>query len=240
MNIKDKITIVIPSYNEEKYIEKTITSITKQNNIIGTRVIVSDNNSTDNTKSIVLHLKEKYKSIINIEIINGGTVSQGRNNGAIITTTKYILFLDSDVQLLNKNTIDHTLFDMYHKHLDLLTCKVKCKGFDIRAHLIFMAFNPINELISLKKPFAVGTYFLTKKDKFFEHGMFDESLHHSEDYVLSQKYDPKKFHISKYHITQDNRRFKKTGYFGMIKLVVNGFFNKNNIDYYKKDIGYWK
>ncbi len=40
MGIKDKLTIVIPSYNEWKYIDATITSIASQNGIWGTKVIV--------------------------------------------------------------------------------------------------------------------------------------------------------------------------------------------------------
>jgi cellulose synthase/poly-beta-1,6-N-acetylglucosamine synthase-like glycosyltransferase len=48
MYIKNKVTIIIPCYNEEKYISETIKSIVKQNNINGTKVIIADNNSTDN------------------------------------------------------------------------------------------------------------------------------------------------------------------------------------------------
>ena len=148
--------------------------------------------------------------------------------------------LDGDVLLIDNEVIYDTLFDMYHKGLDLLTCKITSYGKDIRTKLIFILFNFINWITSKKRPFAVGTYFLTHREKFIENGMFDETLNHSEDYLLSQKYDPKKFHISKHYIGQDDRRFKKMGYFGMIKLVVLGFFNRKNTEFYKKDVGYWK
>ena len=46
-NLKDKLTIVIPTYNEDRYIERTILSIVQQNNVKGLRVIVSDGFSTD-------------------------------------------------------------------------------------------------------------------------------------------------------------------------------------------------
>lgn len=239
MNIKGKLTIVIPSYNEEKYIGRTIKSIAEQSNIEGTRVIIADNKSTDRTRDIIQNLTELYKDILNIELIDGGSVSVGRNRGASIAKTKYILFIDSDAILMNKNQINDTLFDMYHKKLDILTCKTKSYGKNIRTKVIFSLFNPINKFFSIFVPFAVGTYFLTSRKKFIEYGMFDESLHHSEDYVLSKKYDPKKFHISNHYIGQDDRRFIKTGYFGMIKLVIRGFFNRNNIDFYKKNINYW-
>jgi hypothetical protein len=101
-------------------------------------------------------------------------------------------------------------------------------------------FNLINKIISRKTPFAVGTYFFTTKKRFDELGGFDESLDNSEDYWLSKQYDPKKFRIADYYIGQDDRRFKKMGYFGMIKLIIQGYLNRNNIEFFKKDIGYWK
>jgi hypothetical protein len=64
-------------------------------------------------------------------------------------------------------------------------------------------------------------------------------LRHSEDYCLSKKYNPKKFTISEHYVGQDDRRFKKMGYFGMIKLLIKSFLNRNNPEYFKKDIGYW-
>ena len=129
MNIREKLTIVIPTYNEEKYIAGVINSIINQNYIYGTRVIISDNNSTDNTRNIIYQLKELYKDIINIEVIDGGNVSKGRNNGAKITNTEYILFMDGDVILSNPNHIYDTLKDMKDSRLNLLTSKVKSKCF---------------------------------------------------------------------------------------------------------------
>ena len=41
-------------------------------------------------------------------------------------------------------------------------------------------------------------------------------------------------------ITQDNRRFKSYGYFSMIKLMWNNWKNRNNINYFYEDKGYWK
>jgi glycosyltransferase involved in cell wall biosynthesis len=40
-------------------------------------------------------------------------------------------------------------------------------------------------------------------------------------------------------ITQDNRRFKKYGYLNMIKLIRRNWLNRNNLDYFKEDQGYW-
>jgi glycosyltransferase involved in cell wall biosynthesis len=239
MHIRKRLTIVIPTYNEEKYISNTIESIAKQNHIYGTRVIIADNNSTDNTRNIISQLKKQYSNIINIELIDGGNVSRGRNNGAKITKTEYILFMDGDVILTNPNHIYRTLKEMKYQNLDLLTSKVESYGNDIRTKFIFKVFNIVNKIISKVTPFAVGTYFMTKTNLFYMYGMFDEEVKHSEDYLLSKKYPVDKFKISNHYVGQDDRRFKKMGYMFMVVMLIKGFINKDNIDYFKKDIGYW-
>lgn len=240
INIKDKLTIVIPTYNEENYISDTISSIVQQYNIRGTRVIVSDGFSTDKTRDIVNHLKEIYKDILKIELIDGGRVAVGRNNGARLVNTKYILFLDGDSPLLDPNNITHNLNLMNKKRLHLLTCEVKSVGKDIRTYIGFKLFNMMNKFISIKTPFAVGGYFMSRTDKFMEYGMFDETLNNSEDYWLSKMYNPKKFKISTMKYGQDDRRFIKMGYIGMLKLIVQNFIRRNNIEHFKQDVGYWK
>lgn len=239
MYIKNKVTIIIPCFNEEEYISQTITSIVKQKNINGTKIIIADNNSTDKTREIILHCKEIYKDIVNIELIDGGTVSVGRNNGSKLSTTKYILFLDADSTLIDNDIIDVTLFYAQHYHLDLLTAEIHSTGKDLRSKLIFGIFNIMNRLLSLSKPFAIGGYFFTKTDKFNEFGNFDETLSNSEDFWLSKKYDSKKFKIVKKKYGQDDRRFKKMGYFKMMKIVFKNFLHREDIEYFKKDIGYW-
>jgi glycosyltransferase involved in cell wall biosynthesis len=239
MNIKDKITIVIPCKNEGDYISRTITSIVKQSNIYGTRIIIADAQSTDNTREIIEQLQLYYKGVVNIELIEGGRVAFGRNSGAKLVKTKYILFIDADVVLMDNMLIDNTLKEMYRYRLDLLTCKLKSYGDDLRTGLAFSIFNLINKIFSKFSPFAVGTYFLTTKSKFDELGGFDEELNNSEDYFLSKQYSPKKFRISKNYVGQDDRRFKKMGYIGMLKIILAGFFNRNNREFFIKDINYW-
>ena len=79
----------------------------------------------------------------------------------------------------------------------------------------------------------------TPKRKIIEFKGFDESLQHSEDYYLSKRYNPKQFKISKHYIGQDDRRFKKMGYYGMIKLVIKSYLNRNNLEFFKRDVNYW-
>lgn len=239
MVIKDKVTIVIPSYNEVNYIDSTLTSIISQYGIVGTRVIIADAKSTDGTRELIKSLKDYYEPTIKIDIISGGKVAYGRNQGAMKCNTPYILFMDADTILQSKSQIKDTLIQMEENQLDLLTCNVKCINGDWKCNLVFKIFNRINHVMKRKVPFALGTYFLTTRRAFFDNDGFDETLEHSEDYHLSKKYNPNKFQISKHFVGQDNRRFIKMGYWGMIKLVVSNYRNRNNIEHFKKDVGYW-
>ena len=236
--LRDKLTIIIPSYNEEKYIKRTLLSIINQVGCYGVRIIVADNHSTDNTRKIIKKFnRDFYKDV---EIIDGGRVSYARNRGAELVKTEYMLFIDADEILYNDYNIIENMDKMVKLNLDLLTVKVKSYGSDLRTSLMFRIFNITNLIMSNWIPFAVGGYFMTRTDKFRELGGFDETVNHSEDFLLSRKYSVKKFKISKHYAGQDDRRFKKMGYWGMIRLLIRGYLNRNNIEYFQKDVGYWK
>lgn len=93
-NSKNLISVIIPTYNSEKYIERCINSITHQTyrNI---EIIIVNDGSTDSTLDICKRLQyDDYRiKIINQE--NKG-VSNARNTGIENSTGKYIAFVDSD------------------------------------------------------------------------------------------------------------------------------------------------
>ena len=91
IKLKDVLTVVIPAKNEAGYIGGILTDIVRQDSIIGTRVIVADGGSTDNTLKEVNDLKRIYENQINIEIVKGGSVSQGRNAGLQLVKTRYLM-----------------------------------------------------------------------------------------------------------------------------------------------------
>ena len=79
------------------------------------------------------------------------------------------------------------------------------------------------------------------KNKFFELGGFDETLHFAEDYHLSRKIKRRKFWILiNSGVYTDDRRFQKMGYFGLMKEFIRIMRNRyKNDDEFRKDIGYW-
>jgi uncharacterized protein (TIGR00661 family) len=85
-----KLSIVIPTYNEEKYLPRLLASIKKQK-FKDYEVIVADANSKDRTREIA----KRY----GCKVVKGGNPAEGRNNGAKHAKGEYILFLDSDLVL---------------------------------------------------------------------------------------------------------------------------------------------
>ena len=95
-----KISIIVPVYNSEKYLEENIKSILNQTykNI---EVIYINDGSTDNSLNILK--KYKGKIIILNQKNQGAPVS--RNKGLKIATGDYVMFFDSD-DILNENAIE--------------------------------------------------------------------------------------------------------------------------------------
>ena len=93
---KYKVSVVIPIYNVEKYIEDTIKSIINQTiGFENIELILINDGSPYNEEKICLKYKNKYDNIKYIKKENGG-VSSARNEGIKIATGEYINFIDSD------------------------------------------------------------------------------------------------------------------------------------------------
>jgi glycosyltransferase involved in cell wall biosynthesis len=228
MSLQNKITIVVPCKNEEKYISHLLEDLKKQG-IGNTKIIIADC-SDDNTRKVIADTRDD----LNIEIIDGGPVSVAKNNGARLVTTPYILFIDSDVRFFSNTVIVDSVDQLELNNLDLVGLYAKCYDDSRTAQIGFMLFNFINNIMKRKVPFAVGAFMLTRRDKFEQFGGFAEKYGTSEDFFLSKMYDPKKFKLVKHYFGQDSRRFKKMGYFGMVWYLIRNFWNRNNDAYWKQ------
>ena len=95
-----KFSVIIPAYNAEKEIEKTIQSVLIQD-YKDYEIIVVNDFSTDNTKKIV----EKYQNIKLINHSNNKKAGGSRNTGIDNAKGEYIFFLDSDDVMYDKNVL---------------------------------------------------------------------------------------------------------------------------------------
>lgn len=91
----DKISVVIPVYNAEKYLNKCIDSVINQtyNNI---EIILVNDGSKDNSLKILEQYRKKYPKVIKVFTQENQGAGAARNFGIKHITGKYIFFLDSD------------------------------------------------------------------------------------------------------------------------------------------------
>ena len=120
---KELVSVIIPVYNVEKYLEKCIDSVLNQtyNNI---EIILVDDGSTDNCGTICDEYSKKDDRIKVIHKENGG-LSDARNAGIEIATGKFLTFIDSD-DFIEDNYIEllyNTLED-YNADLSIASHKV--------------------------------------------------------------------------------------------------------------------
>jgi glycosyltransferase involved in cell wall biosynthesis len=87
-----KVSVVIPTYNREKFVSEAIQSVLRQT-YIDFEIIVVDDGSTDNTKTAVGDFKDPR---IRYEYQEHRGVSAARNTGIRLSTADYVAFLDSD------------------------------------------------------------------------------------------------------------------------------------------------
>ena len=92
------LTIIVPAYNVESYIEQCMDSILRQETKYAYEVIIVNDGSTDGTQNII----HRYKSIDNIRIINriNGGLSAARNSALEVSNGRYLMFVDSDDYIL--------------------------------------------------------------------------------------------------------------------------------------------
>lgn len=130
------LSIVIPVYNVEKYIEKCIHSLINQNNYsLKFEIILVDDGSKDNSINVAAGLLNGTN--INYRILkqkNSG-VSVARNNGLINAKGNYVYFLDSDDYVAT-----NFLF-------------ILSEALDIQNDIVFWAYNIVDNEYKVKKSY---------------------------------------------------------------------------------------
>lgn len=92
--MKPTVSIIVPVYNSEKYINECLNSLTNQS-YKELQIIVINDGSRDSSGKIIEEFARRNSSIIYIEKVNEG-VAVARNCGIERATGKYLLFVDSD------------------------------------------------------------------------------------------------------------------------------------------------
>ena len=121
-----KISVIIPVYNAELTLKKTINSVINQTiGFENIELILVDDNSSDNSKEIISDYANKYKNIVYfISDKNHGFPGFGRGFGTEIASSKYVMFIDNDDEF--EIDMCKNLYDAIESYdCDIACCDIK-------------------------------------------------------------------------------------------------------------------
>lgn len=117
--VNEKISVIIPVYNVEKYLKHSIESILKQK-YSNLQIILIDDGSTDKSGEICDSYAQKDDRITVVHQKNGGAAN-AKNKGLCLATGKYLTFLDSD-DYLEPEAYDFMVNQLEKYDADIVQC----------------------------------------------------------------------------------------------------------------------
>jgi glycosyltransferase involved in cell wall biosynthesis len=236
MNI---ISIIIPCKNEAKFLPELLEALMDQVNvdIESIPIIIADNNSTDNTLEVI----QQYQDMgLDIVVTEGGLPAKGRNNGAAIANSEYLIFLDAD----NKPsfTFLSSVLKAINNNYICITPNFHDPLYQYPYEIIFILSNFFLRYKIIGR-YLLGGCIIIQNSKFQEIGGFNENLNFGEDVDLAKKLNKSDIHLIDSTVYYNSRRFKRDGFvktFG--SYIINYFkitFGLNKRDdsknYFDKD-----
>jgi glycosyltransferase involved in cell wall biosynthesis len=176
-----QVSVIIPTYNREKFISRAIQSALDQTykNI---EIIVIDDGSTDHTRYVISGFKEKVKYFYQ----EHKGISAARNYGILQAQGTYIAFLDSDDEWLPEkleaqvNILEQNPnIGIVHNKLVILNEKREKIGMKPKRD----SGNTLRELLEEGGDLPTSSV-ITRRECFTKVGVFDESLPTMEDFEM--------------------------------------------------------
>ena len=189
-----KVSVIIPAYNAEKDINKSIDSVVAQE-MQDFEIVVVNDGSTDNTESVVLSYKSTLKDKLRYYYKENSGVADTRNFGIDKATGEYILFVDAD-DYIDKDLLVN-LQGYMEKHIDVI--KYKLTKIDIQGNVIEKIQGPVFDVVNGEQAF---------NELFYQDVLIDAMC----VYLWRREY-----------ITLHNYRFVKGTYhedFGLIPIMI--------------------
>jgi glycosyltransferase involved in cell wall biosynthesis len=203
-----KVSIIVPTLNEEALIGKVLQNARKV--APGSEIIVVDGGSKDGTRKIAI----KYAIVLRAK----GRVGAARNFGARAAKNDILLFLDADT-FLNKTFLERALSAFHDPKVVGAGGRIMPERLDPLERLFFEICNlMIAASFAIQKPNLAGTCVMYRKSAFFRAGGFDETRAASEDFDLTEriaKVGKVKF-LWRVNTRTAKRRLAELGLFGLM------------------------
>jgi len=232
-----ELTIVIPAKNEAHNLPRLLTCLSRQDYPLlpHTRVYVADAGSIDGTAEVAASFADHLR----ISVVAGGLPAVGRNRGARLATTPYVLFIDADIEFNDDSLLRRAMETMRQRKLHCLTTNIRCTRGAVFDHLLFAGNNLVQRVASWSQPFATGMFMLFERERFIQLGGFNERALYAEDYLLSKQVSVRRFGILRGHVLTSNRRFRKMGHLKIARMFLNTALHTFDRAYFFRDQNYW-
>ena len=188
------ISVIIPVFNVEEYLNQCVESVLAQT-YKNYEIILVDDGSVDASPKICDEYAEQYENISVFHKENGGA-SSARNFGLKQSKGLYLYFLDSDDYLEN-DALEKMITSATEHNADLVFIEAKTIGKDgamltgdYDYHKQYVADLPsrVMEEMYAHKEFHVGTpFFLIKRDVFLDNNLFFNEGIVYEDMIMAYK-----------------------------------------------------
>jgi glycosyltransferase involved in cell wall biosynthesis len=206
--------------------------------ISDTRIFLADAGSTDRTVQVA----KNFCSSLAITVIQGGLPSVARNAGAWCADSRYLLFVDADIELADRTLLRRAINLVKRKSLHCVTTDIFCSDGSWADNSLYICNNLAQRLSRFHKPFATGMFMLVDKSRFEELGGFDEEALYAEDYQLTRQISPSRFRVIRGGIYSTNRRFRKMGHGTILRSFLKTALNSRKPEYYRSKLhqAYWE
>lgn len=175
------LSIIVPIYNVEKYLDKCIQSLINQKLDFTYEIILVNDGSTDNSEKII----KKYLNKSNIIYINkkNGGLSDARNIGIENAKGEYIGFVDSD-DYISDDMYNKMLIEAKQRKVDIVICgisRVNENGKEIRNYI--PTNNSFEEI--LKNAYACNKIY---KKELFKRISYPIGKHYEDIFTIPKLY----------------------------------------------------
>ncbi len=179
-----RISIIIPTYNESKYIGRTLAAIKKQRNR-DIEVILADSASTDGTVEVA---KAKYKSV-RVCITKGRGISKACNRSAMKARGEVIVFVEADTSISSGLL---TAYDRAFKDPDVVAATGPIRPLEKTSLLNRIGFAIVSVYLTklsimMGRPTAIGSNFAVRKSAFRRVHGFNESMVTYQDWDMVRR-----------------------------------------------------
>jgi glycosyltransferase involved in cell wall biosynthesis len=211
------ISIVIPAYNEERFIGTILESLAAQEIDEPMEVVVADANSKDGTRKVVESFRGRFA---NLKIVEGGMPGPGRNKGARASSGNPIVFLDADMELPDRNFLARNVGYFRMRGLAAATTKLSPQSDKWYDHLLVGSYNLLLRPAVFVRPLG-SMCIVADREAFEKVGGYPEDVIMAEDHDFVLRCSK----IGKYGILPvaahfHIRRFDKEGRWGIAYMYL--------------------